>query len=146
MTAFLQYGMAAAPERRKAAPGVRPEKPLSPLEARMREKQRLTRAFRVWRRNEVKAVLASEPRLGGFLRFLRKVTPENGDELIEALSACEWLRAAPLNTRIFALRMIAARCDKLNRMMGNEALDDPLPPETSIYFQARALLHAGGRL
>jgi hypothetical protein len=143
MNAFLEHGMSAVPEKRQAAP--RPEKPLSALEKKMREKQRLSRSFRAWRRAEVKAVLASEPRLSGFLRYLRTVTPDKGDELLEALTACEWLRAAPLNTRIFALRMISARADKLNRMMGNEALDDPLPPETSIYFVARDLLHAGGR-
>lgn len=143
MNAFLEHGMAAAPERKRAAP--RPEKPLSELEKKMREKQRLSRSFRAWRRAEVKAVLANEPRLSGFLRYLRTVTPEMGGELLEALGACEWLRAANLNTRIFALRMISVRADKLNRMMGNEALDDPLPPETSIYFEARALLHAGGR-
>lgn len=151
MNAFLELGLAVVPDKRPR-PGVpRPDKPLSPLEAKMREKQRLSRAYRAWRRSEVKAILASEPRLGGFLRYLRTVTADTGDELLEALSACDWLRAAALDIRIFALRMISARCDKLNRMMGNEPLDDPLPPETaterdSIYFEARSVLRAGGML
>src|SRR5687767_12601046 len=129
--AFLDYGIATAPERTKSREkgaafngGV---KALSPLEAKMREKQRLSKSFRQWRRAEVKAVLASEPRLVGFLRYLRTIKPETGGDLIEALDACEWLKAAPLNVRIFALRMISARSDKINQSLGNEALDDPLP-------------------
>jgi hypothetical protein len=122
-----------------------PQKELSPLEKKMREKQRLSRAFRIWRRNETRAVLATEPRLSVFLRYLRTVTVDTGNELLEAVEACDWLLQAPQPVRIFALRMISARCDKINQMLGNDILDDPLPPDSNIYFQARDLLYAGGR-
>lgn len=117
----------------------------SALEKRMQEKQRLSRHYRTWKRAQTKAILSSEPRLTGFLRFLRKVDHTNGGELIDALATCDWLRTAPIDTRLFALRMVSVRCDKINQRLGNEPLDDPLPPETSIYFEARALLHPGGR-
>lgn len=144
MNAFLQHGEATA--RRSAPPRqVKQERAPSPIEKKMLEKQRLSRSFRAWRRAEVKRILAEEPRLGGFLRFLRRVTAETGDELLESLATCDWLRAAPQPVRIFALRMISIRCDRINRGLGNAALDDPVPPETSIYFEARQLLHEGGR-
>lgn len=116
-------------------------KELSPLEKKMREKQRLSKSYMRWRRQETKAVLASEPRLAGFLRYLRTVTAETGGELIDALAACEWLRSASQQVRLFALRMIDARCNKLNQQLGFDTLDDPIPPETSIYFRAKAILH-----
>lgn len=120
-------------------------KELSPLEKKMREKQRLSKVYRAWRRQETKAVLASEPRLAGFLRYLRTVKAETGDELLEALAACDWLLSASHAVRIFALRMVDARCNRINQQLGFETLDDPLPPDTNIYFEAKALLYAGGR-
>lgn len=115
-------------------------KDLSPLEKKMREKQRLSKSYMRWRRQETKEVVLSEPRLKNFLKFLRTVQPETGGDLIDAISVCEWLRSAPLKVRIFALRMIDARCNKINQQLGNDILDDPIPPETSIYFQAKAIL------
>lgn len=150
--AFLSYAVEAIPvpvQRQQARLQGKPHAggvlALSPLEEKMREKQRLSRAFRAWRRSEVKATLASEPRLRDFLKYLRTVDETRGSELLEAVAACEWLRRAPLSVRVFALRMISARCDRINQRLGNEALDDPIPPETSLYFEAKSLLHEGGR-
>lgn len=120
-------------------------KALSQLETRMREKQRLSKSYMRWRRQATKELLASEPRLSTFLRYLRTVTAETGHELLEALAACEWLLDAPETVRIFALRMIDARANKINQSLGNDILDDPIPPHTSIYFQAKAILYTGGR-
>lgn len=122
-----------------------PVKELSPLEKKLREKQRLSKAYRIWRRKEVRAILASEPRLSSFLRYLRRVTVDMADELIDAITVCEWLLHAPQPVRLFALRMIDNRCNRLNQQLGNDTLDDPLPPETSTYFRARELLHPGGK-
>lgn len=141
--AFAQYGQQVG--KRETKRKRNQVMALSPLEQRARERERLSRAYRAWRRAGTKAVLQSEPRLVGFLKYLRTVTAETGTELIEAVEVCDWLRTAPQATRIFALRMIAARCDRINQQLGNDVLDDPIPPETSTYFEARALLHPGGR-
>lgn len=117
----------------------------SPLEQKIEEKRKLSRKYRMWKRQQVKEVLASEPRLGGFLRYLRTVTADTGKELIEAVQSCAWLIAAPLPVRLFALRMIDARCNRINQQLGNDILDDPLPPESAIYFEAKAMLHRGGQ-
>lgn len=122
----------------------RRDKQPSKLDLRMEEKQRLTKAYRRWVRDCNRQAIAMEPRLVGFMRYLRTVQPGQGDELVEAVAE-SWLPTAPQPVRLFALRMISARCDRLNRQLGLEALDDPIPPETSVYFRARDLLHAGGR-
>ena len=142
LDAFADYGAEKAPEPRRAKP--KAEKPPSALELKMRERQRLHRNYRLWQRDHNQGVLRKEPRLVGFMRYLKTVRPETGDELLEAIED-SWLRKAAQDVRIFALRMIAARADKLNRDIGREALNDPMPPEMSVYLKARALLHEGGR-
>lgn len=142
---FLAFAESNATRKGWAFKDPSKDKAPSPLEMKMREKQRLNRRYLQLRRLEIKATLTSEPRLGGFLRYLRTVQAEQAGELIEAVAACEWLLAAPLPVRLFALRMVDNRCNKINQMLGNETLDDPLPPETNTYLMARALLHPGGR-
>lgn len=140
MNAFSSYG------DEKVYTPVRPRKEKAPsqLDLKMEEKQRLNKAYRRWRAECNRAAVIAEPRLVGFMRYLRSVQAEHARELIEQVRT-SWLVSASQDVRIFALRMISARCDKINREFGVEALDDPLPPETSVYFEARALLHAGGR-
>jgi hypothetical protein len=145
---FAAYATQAIPlsqQRKQAKQEAAAAKPLSAFDEKMLEKQRLSRAYRIWRRGQTKEILAGEPRLARFLRYLRTVTAETGDELLEAIAVSDWLRSAPESVRVFALRMIDARCNRINRTFGNEALDDPLPPETNIYLRARDILYAGGR-
>lgn len=144
MNAFAEYALEAIPpsvQRRQAKQEAKPE---SPLDKKMAEKQRLTRAYKLWQRKVREETLVEEPRLRDFMLFLRTVRPEQADELLEQVCG-SWLMEASQAVRIFALRLIARHCDRLNRRVGNEVLDDPLPPETSVYFEAREMLHAGGR-
>jgi hypothetical protein len=114
----------------------------SELDRMEAEKQRLSKAYRKWKREQAKALYAQEPRLKSFRRYLRGIT--DGDEMLSDISA-SWLPAAPVDVRIFALRMVDARCQRIRLMMGETALDDPLPPETSVYFKARDILYPGAR-
>ena len=141
MNAFASYGDTAAPIR--AAPRGKPKKEPSALDLKMAEKQRLTRAYKASLRKDRLEAFTQEPRLFDFMRYLRRVRPNDADELVEAVQT-SWLPASPQNVRILALRLINRHCDRLNRAIGNEALDDPLPPEKSVYFHCRDLLHAGG--
>ena len=141
MNAFITY----ADEKVYEPPRPKWEKKApSPLDLKMEEKQRLNKEYRRWRAECNRAAVIAEPRLTGFMRYLRTVGAEQAQELIEAIST-SWLITAPQSVRIFALRMISARCDKINRAFGLEPLDDPIPPESSVYFKARDLLHNGGR-
>lgn len=143
MNAFSAFAETAIPKA-LARKQERADKAPTELEKKLAEKQRLHRAYRIIQRDRVRAVLASEPRLKAFTRYLKTVNAGDSDELIEAV-ADSWLMQAPQPVRLYALRLIDARCDKINREFGIPPLDDPLPPETSTYFRARDLLHAGGR-
>lgn len=143
MNAFVDYSVKAIPlaAQRKQA---KEDKPKSLLDLRMEEKQRLTARYRKGKTQEARATLAAEPRLRDFNRYLRRVKPQEAGELVEAV-ASSWLPAAPQHVRIYGLRMCGRHCDRLNLRMGNEILDDPIPPETSTYFRIREILHRGGR-
>ena len=140
---FSAYALDAIPapvQRRQA----KAEKAPSALDLKMAEKQRLNKTYRAWRRDHNRAVLAREPRLVGFMRYLKTVQAEHAGDLLEALRD-SWLVRSTIDVRMYALRMIDARANRINRSLGHEALNDPLPPETNVYFEARALLHPGGR-
>lgn len=141
---FAAYGAASIPAPQRRAEMRRDDKMKSAFDLKIEEKQRLSARYRKWKTSEARATLASEPRLRDFNRYLRRVQPQDAGELIEAV-ATSWLPASPQDVRIYALRMIDRHCNRLNLRMGNEILDDPMPPETSVYFLAREILHAGGR-
>ncbi len=141
MNHFASYGTDTGHTPRRP----RKDKQPTALDLRMEEKQRLHKRYRLWVRDNNRAALAAEPRLVDFMRYLRTVRAEQAGELIDAIRN-SWLPEAPLNVRIYALKMVDQRANTINRDMGNEALDDPMPSETSVYFQARDILHPGGRL
>lgn len=143
--AFATYGEQAAPVVADRRPGRRKKNP-SKLDLRMEEKARLTRAYRIAKRAERIAILESEPRLLNFMRYLRSVGADQGSELLDAIGASDWLPGAPQAVRAFALSRIARRQEKIRLLVGLVPLDDPLPPETSLFFEAQKLLRVGGVL
>ena len=143
--AFEAYGSSVAPTPMDRRPDRRAKAP-SKLDLKMEEKARLTKSYKILKRKERIEILAEEPRLLDFMRYLRKVTAETGDELLEAIEACDWLMRASQKARGFALSRIAVRSDRLRLQAGELPLDDPLPPETSVFFEAQKLLRQGGVL
>lgn len=143
--AFEAYGATAAPVIADRRPNRRAKSP-SKLDLKMEEKARLSKAYRVLKRKERIEILKEEPRLLDFMRYLRKVTAEMGQELLDAIEACDWLMSAPQRVRGFALSRIAVRSDRLRLLAGDLPLDDPLPPETSVFFEAQKLLRRAGVL
>ncbi len=135
---FAQYAATAIPlsVQRKQA---KAEKPKTKLDLRMEEKQRLTRNYRIARRNVNIETLASEPRLIRFSAWLRKQSDPR--EIVSGIAE-SWLPDATQDVKHYALRLVAARCDKLNRANGFAALDDPLPPETSVFFKVKEAIGA----
>jgi hypothetical protein len=123
----------AAPEPRRKREGMAP----SPLGKKIAEKQRLSRAYRKWQTQNAREIMTQEPRLGAFAAWLRKCSDRV--EMIDGLRD-SWLPQSPVDIRVHALRLVDARCNKLNKAHGFEALDDPFPPETSAYFEAKAIL------
>lgn len=143
MNHFEEYGAAKAPtipdnraNRRAKAP--------SKLDLKMEEKQRLTKAYLMSQRARRARLLEEEPRLKDLVRYLRKVGPEDGDELIAAFQVCQWLRVASNDIKMFALELVSRKEAKIKLELGFEPLDDPLPPETSVYFEVRRTLRKWG--
>ena len=118
----------------------------SALEKKLDEKQRLSRGYKAWKRQERRRLIEAEPRLLDFMRFVRKMEPEQGDELIDAISVCDWLIDADQATRILALTMIQKRADRINLLLGLPVFSDPMPPETNVYLECRKLLTSRRRL
>lgn len=143
--AFESYGEATAPTPADRRPD-RQKKAPSALDLKMAEKQRLAKTYKAAKRQERVEILQTEPRLLNFMRYLRSVSADQADELIEAIAASDWLMHAPAIVRGFALSRIARRQEKIQLMHGSVPLDDPLPPETSVFFEAQRLLRQGGKL
>lgn len=144
MSAFEEYASQTIPQSVQRRQAKQEAKPESALDRKMAEKQRLTHAYKLWQREVRTETLTSEPRLRDFMRYLRTVTPEDGDEMLAEVTL-SWLPQAAQSVRIFALRLIDRHAGRLARRMGDEPLNDPLPPETNVYLRAREILHAGGR-
>lgn len=143
--AFEAYGETAAPVIADRRPNRRAKTP-SKLDLKMEEKQRLNRTYKSLKREERVEILKAEPRLLDFMRYLRRVGIDQGDELLAAIGDSEWLMKAPQSVRGFALSRIARRQDKIKLMVGLIPLDDPMPPETTVFFEAQRLLRQGGKL
>lgn len=137
---FASYGATAAPkqfpQRGRKREGFAP----SALEKKQAEKQRLSKAYRIDRRKRNAEIMAREPRLLGFIRYLKTIGPDDGVDLIEQVRI-SWLVQSVEEVRTFALRMIDARCNKIARVcFGRQELDDPMPPEKNVYMFCRDLI------
>ena len=143
--AFASYGAQAAPVFADPRANRRKKNP-SQLDLKMEERARLSKAYRALKRLERIDILKSEPRLLHFMRYLRRITADQADELLEAIAESDWLMSAPQSVRAFALSRIARKQEKIRLNEGLLPLDDPMPPETSLFFEAQKLLRQGGVL
>jgi hypothetical protein len=143
---FASYGETRAARRNDDRPPPSRTKAPSALEKKMAERDRLSKSYRMMKRQERIETLQREPRLLDFMRYLRRMQADDADDLLQGLREASWLLHAPQDVRLFALGRIARRADKIRLMLGMTPMDDPLPPETSVFFEARDILAAGGRL
>lgn len=140
---FESYGEAAAPKIPDNRANRRAKNP-SALDLKMEEKQRLTKAYLASQRARRSALLEQEPRLKDLIRYLRRVGPDDGDEVIAAFQTCDWLRASGADIKIFALELLTRAESRIKLSLGLLPLDDPMPGETSVYFEVQRLLRKGG--
>lgn len=69
------------------------------------------------------------------LRYIRTMPPAAERDFISRLSGLRWLLDSEPDVRLVVLRVIARRVDKLYG-----ELDDPLPPKTNMFFEAKRIL------
>ncbi len=146
MNPFASHGESVSPNRKlKIDPRLGGERVATGLEKKMQEKQRLSAGYRRARKKLRAETIEQEPRLRDFARYVRTIEPETADELIDAITT-SWLPGSAQPVRMLALEIVSRRCDRINRRFGIGPLDDPLPPETSVFFRAQAVLRSQGIL
>lgn len=69
------------------------------------------------------------------LRYIRDMPPAAERDFIARLPGIGWLMDSAPDVRLVVLRVIAKRVDKLYG-----ELNDPLPPRTNMFFEARRIL------
>lgn len=123
MNAFSSFAETAIPRvvRRRLD---RKETAKSPLEKKMDEKERLSKAYRAYKREQAREMFAAEPMLLDIRRDLKRLSPDTADAVFAKLMR---LRDAPRPVRRFACDLVAEATDRINVAMGFEALDDDLP-------------------
>lgn len=123
MNAFSSFAETAIPrvvkrriERKEAA--------RSPLEKKMDEKARLSKAYRLYKREQAREMFAAEPMLRDIRRDLKRLSPETADAVFRKLML---LRGAPRAVRGFAVDMVSGATDRVNLSLGFDVLDEDLP-------------------
>ncbi len=107
------------------------------LQAKQDEKQRLAKAYRASQREQWRELCEQEPRLPGFRRSIRRM--QSPAQVLTALAESPLRRGAP-SVRYAVLRLIDRHCWRQLRRQGQAPLDDPLPPQTNVFFVAREML------
>lgn len=107
------------------------------LQDKQDEKNRLMKAFRAARRQEWAELTEQEPRLIEFKKALR--TMREPAQVLSYVSE-SWVREAPEKVRRAALRLVGKHCDREKRFAGRPVFDDPLPPDTNVYFTIKGML------
>jgi hypothetical protein len=105
---------------------------------RYEETDRLLAAHNVYRQEWYASTVAGCARpdeLMRILRYIREMDPSAERDFIARLADLDWILNASDDVRFAVLRVIAKRVDKLYG-----ELDDPLPPRTNMFFEARKIL------
>lgn len=105
---------------------------------RYEETDRLLAAHKAHRQEWFKSTVESSQRpeeLMKILRYIRDMPPAAERDFISRLGDIHWLLDSEPDVKLVVLRVIAKRIDKLYGV-----LDDPIPPRTNMFFEARNIL------
>lgn len=69
------------------------------------------------------------------LRYVRQMPVSAEDDFLDRMQKIDWLMQSHADVKLLLLRVIARRMDDLHG-----ELDDPLPPNTNMFFKARSIL------
>lgn len=122
----------------------------SELDVKMAEKGRLQANYKRLQRQHAKAMFALEPRLKAFRRYLKSVTADDGDELIDAVRR-SWIPSSPVDVRRFAMDLASARVERIRLVLGLDPLGEELPHELGgpvtqgVWRQLHGIIYPGGR-
>lgn len=107
------------------------------LQDKQDERNRLDKAYRAAKREEWRELTEREPRLLEFKSALKLM--RHPRQVLEFV-ADSWVRQAPEPVRRAALRLVDAHSNREKRFAGRPIFDDPLPPETNVFFMVKEML------
>lgn len=107
------------------------------LQEKQQERARLLKAYNASRRAKWEEAKTRFPEIEDFADRLRTcITPEGTINYVKR----HVIMSAPKDIRYIALRIIDKHCNKRALASGGQELDDPLPPQTSVFFVCKDLL------
>ena len=108
---------------------------LSDMEQKQADQSTQLRAYRRWKREEIKSLLEPHDGWRELSRIMRGLTIEQAEALVDLVRAATWLRGADLKTRQVALSVIADVIIRLRISNGYPPMDDSLPGEALTVFE-----------
>ena len=108
------------------------------LQEKQDEQNRLAKAYRAAKREEWRELTEQEPRLIEFRKSLRSL---RDPKQVVSFIAESWVRHAPDPVRRAALRLVDAHSNREKRFAGRPIFDDPLPPDTNVFFTVKGMLN-----
>ena len=139
---FSSYAEQAIPktvQRRAAKQAQRNEDRIKAVQDEDRILAKMARAQeKAWRARVIdysENPMALQSILDQFKRF----GPDDGEAMVETVRQAATMFAGR-ETRFLLTRVVAEACARINRKLDREPLDDPLPPETSVFLDCRELL------
>lgn len=107
------------------------------LQDKQDEQNRLAKAYRAAKREEWRELTEQEPRLIEFKKALNAMRQPR--EVLDFV-ANSWVRHAPEPVRRAALRLVDKHSNREKRFAGRPIFDDPLPPDTNVFFTVKGML------
>lgn len=107
------------------------------LEQALKERDRLTRAYRASKRAQYEKAFEQEPRLRAFDRAINRCTAADAETMISICRVYQagWLRNASPEIRALALEIVSRRIVRIREGAGLASFDDALPWEADDVFQ-----------
>jgi hypothetical protein len=107
------------------------------------KERRVIRAMATDRARDKRAALEATPNGQRLMQLVVELAEMPLDQWPAAIGACAWLQSADRDFRADALTILRVAYDQVATAQGIRELDDPLPPETTPFFEIRDLLRAG---
>ena len=102
---------------------------------RYEETDRLVSVYKVGRQEWFNQILSTcPPEAIKVLRYVRQMPKQAEDDFLNRMQSLEWLMAGSADVKLMVLRVIEKRMESI------AVLNDPLPPQTNMYFKARDIL------
>lgn len=145
MNAFEQFATAAIPQPVRTKMARRDARTIERVETARREKDALSRAYRVARQRWIDETL-QQPQGDNFramMRWIDRIGIDDADMLIEEIRRATWLREAGADLRYLAVDLIAERIIAIREEAGLAPFEDPMPGEPPGAFQIILKLLSG---